>query len=103
MLDAFEWDADKALINLAERQISFSFAAKVFTDPFAVDFEDVRKNYGERRHVIIGNADNVTLFVAYTRRGENYRIISARKARRDERKYYHSQDAEGWHSDTGLT
>jgi uncharacterized DUF497 family protein len=64
-------------------------------DPFAIDRVDDRGDYGEERFVIIGRAEAlVLLFVVYTERVENIRIISARRATQDEQDDYFRQNAQ---------
>ena len=45
---------------------------------------DERFDYGEHRFIVIGILKNQVLVVAYTERGNNIRIISARKATKNE-------------------
>ena len=47
-----------------------------------------RTDYGEKRYIGIGIVDDLVLTVIYTLRGETCRIISARRAKRHERKTY---------------
>ena len=54
---------------------------------------DTRRDYGERRIKAIGEANGIILSVVYTWRGERRRLISARKARTDERKEYQAKIA----------
>jgi uncharacterized DUF497 family protein len=90
----FEWDAVKADANLRAHGVSFELARTVFTDPFAIELLDDRKDYGEERFVIIGMAQGrVLLFVAYTEREDRIRIISARRATQHEQDEYSSQFA----------
>ena len=49
----FEGDEKKRLRILAERGIDFVDMLSVFDDPVRVEFEDTRKDYGERRFVIL--------------------------------------------------
>ena len=63
----------------------------VFDDPFALDDIDDREDCGEERSNIIGMVEGRILFVTYALRGGNTRIISARKATRDERRRYHEE------------
>ena len=51
-----------------------------FSDTFAVEWIDEREDYGEERSVLLGMTGGQLLYVAYTERGTNIRIISARKA-----------------------
>ena len=64
----------------------------VFKDPFAIEFLDDRQDYGEDRYVIMAEAQ-VLLFVAYAEREERVRIISARRATRDEQEHYFKTNA----------
>ena len=90
----FESDAAKAAANLQVHGVSFELAKTVFKDPFAIEFLDDREDYGEERFVIIGMAEGqVLLFVAYTERVERIRIISARRATKNEQDQYFRQNA----------
>lgn len=87
MLD-FEWDDAKAAANLAKHGVGFLAACRVFDDVFAIDFEDRSMNYGEVRRIAIGMVKDQVLTVIYAERGSTIRIISARKATRQERRDY---------------
>jgi hypothetical protein len=86
----FEWDEAKAARNEAKHGVPFWYAARVFfLDPHRLDSEDARRSYGEARRLALGVIDERVYVVAYTRRGEVTRIISARKANaRERRRYY---------------
>ena len=43
----FEWDERKAEQNVAKHGTPFEFAARVFLDPYRLDGEDTRRDYGE--------------------------------------------------------
>ena len=93
--NAFEWDAAKAESNLTKHGVSFLAATYVFDDIFALERMDFDSQPGEMRFVIIGMVSEVVLTVVYTERGENMRIISARKAtKHEEREYYRNQTAQ---------
>ena len=87
---AFEWDAAKAASNEAKHGVSFTVAARVFLDPWRIEAQDNRRDYGEPRCGVIGAVGGVLLYVVYTRRGNTHRIISARKANGKERTRYGS-------------
>jgi len=87
----FEWDDDKAASNLLKHGVSFEQARRVFEDPFALAFEDDRSIYGESRFVQIGAVQNRLLTVVYVERGDVIRIISARRAEPQERRWYHEK------------
>ncbi len=86
----FEWDVQKARANLAKHQVSFEEAQTVFTDPFALIFDDEWQSAGEPREIIIGHsAQNRLLLVSFTERpGGLIRIISSRETTRSERIEY---------------
>lgn len=88
----FEWDDDKAALNLAKHGVQFDYALYVFGD--ANRLERYQCRGGEDRWQIIGQIeDGVFVVITHERQtinGEDVtRIISARKATSDERQYYH--------------
>jgi len=86
----FEWDPHKAVINEKRHGINFSEATTVFGDPLELTISDPEHSFGEYRFLSIGksNAGNL-LVVSYTELQPNkIRIISARKATRQEQRYY---------------
>lgn len=87
-------DPYKAAKNFAKHGVSFEQAKDVFRDPFAIEFEDTRENYGEVRDIIIGMAEERLLTVVYTVRDERIRIISARLATPYDRRLYHEENTE---------
>jgi uncharacterized DUF497 family protein len=90
----FEWDDDKAAINLARHGVSFEAARLACNDAFAAVREDRRHDYGEDRYVLLGVARDRLLCVAYTLRGERIRIISARLAEPQEKRRYHEENSQ---------
>lgn len=85
----FEWNPDKAKSNCEKHQVSFEEAATVFNDLLSMTFPDPDHSVGESRYVIIGMSRfGQVLIVSHTDRGETIRIISARKATRQERRFY---------------
>ena len=83
----FEWDEAKSEATLRLRGFNFDYAALIFENPI-LEFDDMRRAYGERRICAIGRAERDMLFVVYTWRGRSRRIISARLAQRKERDAY---------------
>lgn len=90
----FEWDENKRESNFAKHGLDFEDAAKVFDDCNRIEDEDDRKDYGEKRIIVIGQIwvglmTNIFVsMVVYTDRNENKRIISARKANNKEKERY---------------
>ena len=88
----FEWDTDKAEENLRKHGISFELAVVAFRDPFSVEEIDDRQNYGEERIGMTAAARGALLRIIYTERADRIRIISARKATRDEQNNYYREN-----------
>lgn len=85
----FEWNPEKATLNLEKHGVSFQEAATVLNDSLSVTFPDPDHSIRESRYIIIGIFRfKQLLVVAHTNRGEKVRIISARKATRQERRFY---------------
>ena len=84
MTDEFEWDAQKATLNLRKHGVAFEDAQLVFNDVFATHRFDVDAGYREQRMIATGMVNGVLLTVVYTERGERTRLISARKATKHE-------------------
>ena len=90
----FEWDSVKAQTNLNKHGVSFRLATSVFRDPFALTIFDDEHSDDEERWVTLARAENQqTLVVIHTTAWNEpveikVRIISARKANRDEIRDY---------------
>jgi uncharacterized protein len=89
----FEWSPSKAKENYAKHGVNFELAKAVFRDPFAIEFLDDRRDYGEERFVILGLVEACVLYVAYTERQDAVRIISARRATKNEQEAYFRENA----------
>ncbi len=88
----FEWDAAKAGANQARHGISFEEAIAVFADPDLVVFDVSREPDGEPRSKAVGMIEGRLFVVVFTRRGDAFRIISARRTNtREDRIYGHHQ------------
>ena len=87
----FEWDSNKANQNLEKHGISFEEAISVFYDERAVEFYDVEHSEWENRFLMLGlSARFRLLLVCHCIKVDEQviRIISARKATKNEAKYY---------------
>jgi len=84
----FEWDSVKEQANRKKHGVDFRTAAKVFLDPYVIEFDDLDAS-GELRFNAIGLVDGRMLFVTYAMRGDVVRIISARGAAPHEKRKYH--------------
>ena len=87
----FEWDPAKAKANERKHGVSFEEAQSVFYDEFARQFYDPESAEAEDRFLLLGMSNRARiLLVCHCERsgGDVIRIISARKATRNERKHY---------------
>ncbi len=87
----FEWDDEKEKINIRKHGIDFATAAHVFSDENRLDLYDEAHSESEDRYITIGMIHDVAyvVFVVYTEREDAIRLISARKATRQERSLYY--------------
>ncbi|MFZ5880843.1 MAG: BrnT family toxin [Chloroflexota bacterium] len=85
----FEWDPEKAEKNLKKHDVSFEEASTIFDDPQFISFLDEAHSTDEERHITIGLSNKARLLMAaHTERKKHIRIISARKATKNEEKFY---------------
>ena len=87
----FTWDLKKGEANAIKHGISFNAAITAFDDPFQLRAPDLKHSTpSEIRQWLIGKADVGILVVIFTIRqpGNVYRVISARKANRGEKRQY---------------
>jgi uncharacterized DUF497 family protein len=87
MTMGFQWDPEKNARNIENHGVDFEDAIGIFEGPF-LQWQDSRRSYGEQRFIVIGAVDTMTLTVVYTPRGQDRRLISARRASRYERRLY---------------
>ena len=85
----FEWDPRKAAANERKHSVSFDEAMTVFADWDSITIPDPDHSVGEERFLVIGlSARGRLLVVSHADRGDNTRIISARRADAHERRKY---------------
>jgi uncharacterized DUF497 family protein len=88
----FEWDEKKNATNRRKHGISFTEAKTAFFDDNARVISDPEHSDDEERFVLLGLSISLRVLVichCYRHSGEVIRIISARKADRDEIEQYH--------------
>jgi uncharacterized DUF497 family protein len=81
----FEWDKHKNDSNLVKHGIDFDDAIEIFYGSVVVRRSD-RNN--EERWIAVGSSEDRLIAVVFTRRGDVLRIISARRARKNEKREY---------------
>lgn len=87
----FEWDESKARTNVLKHGVTFDEACGVFDDPYARVIDDPDHSLEEERFVIIGlslDAQVLTVCHCHRAQGLTIRIISARKATKNEERQY---------------
>ncbi len=84
----FEWDEAKNRSNIRKHGFDFADAPEVFDGPLLAR-PDTREDYGEERWIAIGLFRNRIVVLAFAQRAADViRIISFRKADRDEREAF---------------
>ncbi|PSF39532.1 hypothetical protein C7H19_01710 [Aphanothece hegewaldii CCALA 016] len=86
----FEWDENKRFSNIRKHSIDFINVVAIFENDTII-IEDERSNYGEQRFILIGLLEGRVIVVVYTERKDKIRIISARKATKNEERSYFEQ------------
>ena len=89
----FEWDTTKEKSNIKKHGITFEQASYVFADPYALNKYDNEHSDNEDRWILLGKSlKGVILLVVHTfkviDRIELVRIISARRATKQEKQTY---------------
>lgn len=90
----FEWDKRKDISNTKKHGVSFEEAQTVFFDEYALQFFDPEHSENEERFILLGTSfKSKALVVCHCFREEEakVRIISARKADKDEEQAYWSE------------
>ncbi len=84
----YEWDEEKNRSNTRKHAIDFADAVLALEDDNAMTMRDQDVDEEDRFVTVGADALDRLLVVVYTWRGENIRVISARKATRRERATY---------------
>lgn len=81
----FEWDSNKNAWNIQKHEIDFLDAIEVFSDERAVLRYDIAHSGDEERFLVVGMMRGIVVTaIVFTDRGDITRLISARKATREE-------------------
>lgn len=87
----FEWDNNKAQVNIKKHGISFNEASTVFFDENAILFDDPEHSMEEERFMLLGMSSQAKMLIVchcYRDTEDIIRIISARKATNTETQQY---------------
>ena len=79
----FEFDHLKSASNLEKHGISFDEAQRIWNDSFHIEIP--ARISDEKRTLVIGNIEGIIWSAIITMREDSIRIISVRKARKDEK------------------
>jgi hypothetical protein len=83
----FEWDEAKRIGNLRKHGVDFAQVTAFDWDTM-IEVPDHRRAYGETRWQALGMIDNRLHMLIYTKRDSRTRVISLRKASREEKAAY---------------
>lgn len=84
----FVWNEEKRLANLSKHGLDFADAEQVFNNPLVL-FEDSRAEYGEQRMIAMGMLQALIVVIVHVDANDIIRIISMRKATRNETDIYY--------------
>lgn len=86
-----EWDQDKCKVNIQKHGIDFQTLASVFEKPTLAKIDN-RLDYQETRMIALGELKDTVIVFVYVKKSEKIiRIISARKATKNESKTYYQK------------
>lgn len=87
----FEWDENKNLENIRKHRIDFNDVVEIFSGPMIVNIDD-RFDYGKDRFIGAGFIKSMIAIVVFIeKKADIIRIISARKANKNESKQFEKE------------
>ncbi|MFU1478361.1 BrnT family toxin [Roseovarius sp. C7] len=86
----FEWDEDKRLATISKHGLDFHDMIEVLAAPHVVI---EARTQGEARFLAIGGFGTLTVAIVHTMRGDVTRLITARRARQNEKRQYQALHA----------
>ena len=87
----FEWDSEKAAINLRKHNVTFELACEAFFDPFVCYLDDEIVGSELRERIVGLTTTWLLLYIVYVMRDDVIRIVSARLVTNAEREVYENQ------------
>lgn len=93
----YEWDEDKRLVNLRKHGVDVALVED-FAWEHSITFEDTRERYAEQRWVAVGPLGSALHVVVFTDPEDGVtRIISMRRATKQEARQYAKEVLETYH------
>ena len=87
----FEWDSQKAAVNLRKHDVGFELACEAFFDPFVCYLDDEIVGSELRERMVGLTTTWILLYIVYALRDDRIRIVSARFVTKAEREIYENQ------------
>ena len=87
----FEWDSQKAAVNLRKHDVSFELACEAFFDPFVCYLDEEIVGTELRERIVGLTTIWIMLYIVYVMRDDRIRIVSARAATKAVRELYENQ------------
>jgi len=87
----YTYDPKKRVANLKKHGYDFKHAPQVIESAASVTFEDRRFDYAEQRFITLGMLRTEVVVIATAETDKEIRVISMRKAERNEEKIYYSK------------
>jgi uncharacterized DUF497 family protein len=88
----FDWHETKQIENFRKHKIDLDDAIRLFLRRHILRRSD---RHGEERYLAVGMVDEELVAIIYTMRADVCRVISARRARKDEQRAYHQAIGRG--------
>jgi hypothetical protein len=82
-----EFDSNKREKALEKHELDMADFSRIFENP-ALEYESKQTHHKEKRVTVVGVLGGEFVTAFYTKRGKNYRVITLRKARENEKKQY---------------
>ena len=83
----FEWDPDKNTVNQKKYGVSFEEALQIWQEPY-VEIDNIAYTTTETRSATLGKIAGKLYVAIWTKRRRKIRLISVRRARKNEEKIY---------------
>ena len=87
----FEWDSEKAAVNLRKHNVTFELACEAFFDPFVCYLDDEIVGSELRERIVGLTTTWLLLYIVYVMRNDVIRIVSTRLVTNAEREVYENQ------------